>query len=121
MVLMCVLTSILLFLDVRHFTRAPAHPAAGKAPAGPYWLLGLIEGEVFVIESQCKSTSPRLLYGLPFSSFPFRKISRHYSTSTETPASGFGFPVKIYGNADTDKLTILTENKKKSRSLSLSK
>jgi group I intron endonuclease len=46
-----------------------------------------------------------------FCSFPFRWISRHYSTSTGTPSGSF--PVKNYDNADTDKLKILKENKNK--------
>lgn len=45
-------------------------------------------------------------------SFPFRRISiRHYSTSNDTPYEFV--PVKKYANADTEKLKILQDNKKK--------
>lgn len=68
-----------------------------------YWLGGFVEGEGSLLVSIV--TNPKVKYGVAGN-------IRAYSSWTGTP-SGFGFPVKIYGNADTDKLQILSENKNK--------
>lgn len=85
------------------YTNLRAYSTQALSDNHKYWLGGFVEGEGSLLVSIV--VNPKIKQGIAGN-------TQAYSTSTAIP-SGFSFPIKIYVNADTDKLRIMTDNKGK--------